>query len=89
MWGFIVLPITFLGGTYYSWTALGAIKLTGFPWLQALVCLNPLIYVTEGFRAALTPVSHMPLYVIYPVLILFCALLLWSGVLGFYRRVLS
>ncbi len=89
MWGFIVLPITFLGGTYYSWTALGAIKLAGFPWLQALVCLNPLIYVTEGFRAALTPVPHMPLYVIYPVLILFCALLLWSGILGFYRRVLS
>ena len=21
MWGFIVLPITFLGGTYYPWTS--------------------------------------------------------------------
>lgn len=31
MFGFIILPITFLGGTYYPWTALGAIKVGGFP----------------------------------------------------------
>jgi ABC-2 type transport system permease protein len=89
MFGFIVLPITFLGGTYYPWTALAAIKVGGFPWLQALVCINPLIYVTEGFRAALTTAPHMPLYVIYPVLITLCALFLWAGCMGFYRRVIS
>jgi ABC-2 type transport system permease protein len=89
MFGFIVLPLTFLGGTYYPWTALGAIKVGGFPWLQALVCLNPLIYVTEGFRAALTTAPHMPLYVIYPVLGAFCALFLWAGCQGFRRRVIS
>jgi ABC-2 type transport system permease protein len=89
MFGFIVLPITFLGGTYYPWTALGAIKIGGFPWLQALVCVNPLIYVTEGFRAALTTAPHMPLYVIYPVLGAFCALFLWAGCQGFHRRVIS
>ncbi|MGA9047408.1 MAG: ABC transporter permease [Dehalococcoidia bacterium] len=89
MFGFIVLPITFLGGTYYPWTALGAIKIWGFPWLQALVCINPLIYVTEGFRAALTTAPHMPLYVIYPVLIALCVLFLWVGIKGFYSRVLS
>lgn len=89
MFGFIVLPITFLGGTYYPWTALEAIKVGGFPWLQALVCINPLIYVTEGFRAALTTASHMPLYVIYPVLIALCALFLWAGCRGFHRRVIS
>jgi ABC-2 type transport system permease protein len=89
MFGFIVLPITFLGGTYYPWTTLSAITVGGFPWLQALVCLNPLIYVTEGFRAALTTAPHMPLYVIYPVLIALCVLLLWLGIRGFYKRVLS
>jgi len=89
MFGFIVLPLTFLGGTYYPWTALGAIKVGGIPWLQALVCLNPLIYVTEGFRAALTTAPHMPLYVIYPVLGAFCALFLWAGCQGFRRRVIS
>jgi len=61
----------------------------GFPWLQALVCLNPLIYVTEGVRAALTTAPHMPLYVRYIVLVGFCALFLWAGIQGFYRRVLS
>lgn len=89
MFGFIILPITFLGGTYYPWTQLAAITVGGFPWLQALVCLNPLIYVTEGFRAALTTMPHMPLYVIYPVLIGFSAFFLWVGVRGFKRRVLS
>jgi ABC-2 type transport system permease protein len=89
MFGFIVLPITFLGGTYYPWTMLGAIKVGGFPWLQALVCFNPLIYVTEGFRAALTTAPHMQLYVIYAGLIAFCTLFLWAGIRGFYRRVLS
>jgi ABC-2 type transport system permease protein len=89
MFGFIVLPITFLGGTYYPWTALSAVKVGDFSWLQALVCVNPLIYVTEGFRAALTTAPHMPLYVIYLVLIGFCALFLWQGIKGFKSRVLS
>jgi len=89
MFGFIVLPLTFLGGTYYPWTTLSAIKVGGFPWLQALVCVNPLIYVTEGFRAALTTAPHMPLYVIYPVLVAFCFLFLWVGCRGFHRRVIS
>jgi ABC-2 type transport system permease protein len=89
MFGFIVLPITFLGGTYYPWTALAAVKVGGFSWLQALVCINPLIYVTEGFRAALTTAPHMPLYVIYPVLLLFCGIFLWVGCRGFHSRVIS
>jgi ABC-2 type transport system permease protein len=89
MFGFIVLPITFLGGTYYTWTTLAAIKIGGFSWLQTLVCINPLIYVTEGFRAALTTATHMQLYVIYPGLIGLCALFLWLGIKGFNKRVLS
>jgi ABC-2 type transport system permease protein len=89
MFGFIVLPLTFLGGTYYPWTMLAAVKVGGFSWLQALVCVNPLIYVTEGFRAALTTAPHMPLYVIYPVLVAFCVLFLWAGCRGFHKRVIS
>ncbi|MDD5191423.1 MAG: ABC transporter permease [Dehalococcoidales bacterium] len=88
MFGFIVLPLTFLGGTYYPWTTLSAVKIGGFSWLQTLVCINPLIYVTEGFRAALTTSTHMPLYVIYPVLIGFSILFLWAGIAGFRNRVL-
>ncbi|MGA9696584.1 MAG: hypothetical protein WBQ62_09260 [Dehalococcoidales bacterium] len=89
MFGFIVLPITFLGGTYYTWITLSAIKIGGFSWLQTLVCINPLIYVTEGFRAALTTSTHMHLYVIYPVLVGLCVFFLWLGIKGFNKRVLS
>lgn len=89
MFGFIVLPMTFLGGTYYTWTALEHVKVFGFPWLQTLVLINPLIYVTEGFRAALTTKSHMHLYVIFPVLVAITAVLLWQGISGFRKRVLA
>ena len=67
MFGFIILPITFLGGTYYSWTKLAPVTMGGWPWLQMLVLINPLIYVNEGMRAAFTNAPHMHLYVIYPV----------------------
>src|SRR5205085_1493024 len=56
---------------------------------QRLVLIKPRIYVTEGFRAALTKAPHMHLYVIYPVLVGFCSLFLWQGVAGFKRRVLT
>jgi len=89
MFGFVVLPVTFLGGTYYLWTALESVKVGGFPWLQTLVLLNPLIYVNEGMRAAFTHAPHMHLYVIYPVTLAFCAAFLYEGLRGFRKRVLS
>ena len=89
MFGFVVLPITFLGGTYYQWTRLAPVKLGGWPWLQTLVLVNPLVYVNEGMRAAFTSSSHMHLYIIYPVLIGFAAAFLWIGLRNFRKRVLS
>jgi ABC-2 type transport system permease protein len=88
MFGFVVLPLTFLGGTYYQWTKLAPVTVGGFHWLQTLVLVNPLIYVTEGMRAGLTPFSHMPLYVIYPVLLGFCVGFVALGLRNFRRRVL-
>ena len=88
MFGFVVLPLTFLGGTYYQWTRLSPVTLGSFHWLQTIVLINPLIYVAEGMRAALTNISHMPLYVIYPVLTGFCVFFLALGLRNFRRRVL-
>jgi ABC-2 type transport system permease protein len=52
----VVIPVTFLGCVYYPWAALHSIR-----WLQILVLLNPLVYMSEGLRASLTPVvPHMP-----------------------------
>ncbi len=87
MFGFVVLPLTFLGGTYYQWTKLSPVQVGGIHWLKIIVLVNPLIYVNEGMRAGLTHASHMPLYVIYPVLIGFCAVFLTLGLRNFRRRV--
>ncbi len=84
LFGVIVVPLTFLGCIYYSWDSLSAI-----PWLQYLVLLNPLVYLSEGFRAALTPVPHMSLWAIYPVMIGFTVLFTWMGVRNFERRVID
>jgi ABC-2 type transport system permease protein len=84
LFGIIVVPLTFLGCIYFPWQQLSAI-----PWLQYLVLLNPLVYISEGFRAALTPIPHMELYVVYPVMIGFTALFMWRGISGFKKRVLA
>jgi len=90
MFGFVVLPITFLGGTYYQWNRLAPLTVGGIHWLQIIVLFNPLIYVNEGLRAGLTSGGHnMHLYVVYPALLGFCALFLTLGLRNFRKRVLS
>ena len=85
LFGIVVLPITFLGATYYRWTSLSAI-----PWLKTLVLLNPLVYMSEAMRISLTPqFSHMPTWAVYLGLIAFLALFLGLGIDGFRKRVLS
>jgi ABC-2 type transport system permease protein len=81
----IVIPVTFLGATYYPWASLDPIA-----WLKWLVLLNPLVYMGEAFRTALTPqFPHMPVPVIYAGLVGFVALLSWQGLEGFKKRVLA
>jgi ABC-2 type transport system permease protein len=89
LFGIIVIPITFLGCTYYAWTSLAPIQIGGFSWLKSVVLVNPLVYVSEGFRAAVTTTPHMALVAVYVALLGFTALFLWQGIVGFKRRVLS
>ena len=90
LFGIVVLPLTFLGAIYYPWAALGPVKAIGFSWLKVLVLLNPLVYMSEGFRAALTTgVPHMSLAAIYSVLAGFAVVLTWLGIKGFRERVIS
>jgi len=89
MFGFIILPITFLGGTYYPFNKLAPVTVGGWHWLQTLVLINPLIYVNEGMRAAFTNAPHLHLYVIYPVVTGFGVVFLAIGLRNFRRRVLS
>ena len=85
MFSLVVLPLTFLGAVYYPWAALAAVR-----WLQIVVLLNPLVYVSEGLRAALTPtVTTMPVPVVLGALTAAVGILLWAGVHGFVRRTIA
>jgi ABC-2 type transport system permease protein len=85
IFGVVVVPITFLGCVYYPWAALGPI-----PWLQIGVCINPIVYMSEGLRAALTPsLGHMNEALILAMLTFFLGLLGWLGMRGFMRRVIG
>jgi ABC-2 type transport system permease protein len=78
----LLTPLMFLGCTLYPWSSLGSLR-----WIQILSLANPLTYVSEGFRAAVTTSDHLSLLVIYPVLVGFTALLLSIGLRNFRRRV--
>ncbi len=85
IFGVVVMPITFLGCVYYPWRALAAIH-----WLQIGVLINPIVYMSEGLRAALTPtLPHMHPAMILLMLTFFLALLTWIGTRGFLRRVIG
>jgi ABC-2 type transport system permease protein len=85
IFGVVVIPITFLGCVYYPWAALTHIR-----WLQVGVLVNPIVYMSEGLRASLTPaLPHMnPVVILCMLLASFC-LLTWLGVRGFLRRVIG
>ncbi len=86
LFGIVVIPMTFLGATYYPWALLH-----GILWLQIVVLINPLVYMSEAMRIALTPqlVPHMQVWVVYVALIGFSILLAWIGIRGFRGRVLT
>ena len=85
IFGVVIMPITFLGCVYYPWAALSHLK-----WLQMGVLVNPIVYMSEGLRAGLTPsMGHMPEVMILVMLTFFLVVLTWAGMRGFARRVLS
>ncbi|MCU1400575.1 MAG: ABC-type polysaccharide/polyol phosphate export system, permease component [Acidimicrobiales bacterium] len=85
IFGLLVIPMTFLGAVYYPWQSLEPLR-----WLQIVVLANPLVYLSEGMRAALTTgVPHMASGVVLLVLAAAGALLMRVGVSGFRKRVLS
>jgi ABC-2 type transport system permease protein len=62
--------------------------------LAAVACslvslANPLTYVSEGFRAAVTSSPHLSLLAVYPVLAGFTGVLLWVRLRNFRRRVIA
>ncbi len=81
----ILLPATMLGCVYYPWAALHHIR-----WLQIAVLVNPMVYMSEGLRAVLTPgIGHMPMWAILLVLAGGTVIFGYLGARAFKRRVLN
>jgi ABC-2 type transport system permease protein len=82
MFGVIIAPMIFFGCAYYPWQGLSAV-----PVMKYAVLINPLVYVAEGMRAALTPgAPHMSLGIVVLALILITALFWTLGMRSFMKR---
>jgi ABC-2 type transport system permease protein len=50
----VLTPLLFTGATFYPWASLDSLK-----WFQIVTLLNPLTYVSEGLRGAVTTGPHL------------------------------
>lgn len=81
----ILLPATMLGCVYYPWSALQHIR-----WLQIAVLINPMVYMSEGLRAVLTPeLGHMPMWAVLLALLGGTVVFSYLGIRTFTNRVLN
>jgi ABC-2 type transport system permease protein len=85
MFSVIIAPMLFFGCAYYPWAGLSAV-----PFMKYAVLINPLVYVAEGMRGALTPgVPHMPLLVSISALIVISVIFWIAGIRSFERRAIG
>lgn len=85
MFSAVALPLSFFGAIFYTWASLAPL-----PALQTAVLANPLVYMSEGLRAATVGgLAHLPLTAVYPALAGFAAAFALVGVWGLRRRVLT
>jgi ABC-2 type transport system permease protein len=83
LYGIFVIPVQFLGCVYYPWSSLHDIRR-----VQILTLANPLTYLSEATRAALTPqVEHLPVGFSLSVAALLAAFLLVAGTHLLTRRI--
>ncbi|MEJ2867087.1 ABC transporter permease [Actinomycetospora sp. OC33-EN08] len=81
----VVTPLLFTGSTQFPFLQIGTLR-----WFQVICALNPITYVSEGLRGALTPqIPHLPAWVCLAALVFSCLLFGAIGVQGFVRRALD
>jgi ABC-2 type transport system permease protein len=65
---FVITPLTYLGGVFYS------IKMLGEPW-QALSRINPILYMVNAFRYGILGISDVSVGGAFVVMLVFIAAL--------------
>lgn len=85
MFSVIVAPMLFFGCAYYPWRGLDVV-----PVMKYVVLINPMVYVSEGMRGALTPsVPHMPLFAVVSALALIATVFWVLGMRSFFKRAIG
>ena len=69
---FILTPLTYLGGVFYSVKLLPA-------WAEAATHLNPIFYMVNAFRYGLLGVTDVPLWLAYALMVGFVVVLAAVG----------
>jgi ABC-2 type transport system permease protein len=81
----VALPLSFFGAVFYTWNSL-----VPAPVIHYAVLVNPLVYMSEGMRAAtVAGIPHMSLPAVYGALTGFTALFVVIGMHGFRRQMLT
>ena len=81
MFAVALTPLLFTGATFYPWSGLDSIR-----WFQVVTLLNPLTYVSEGMRAALTDTPSLGAGWIALGLAVSLSAFAAAGLIGFRRR---
>jgi ABC-2 type transport system permease protein len=85
MFSVIVAPMLFFGCAYYPWRGLDVV-----PVMKYVVLINPMVYVSEGMRGALTPsVPHMPLFAVVSALAVIATVFWVLGMRSFFKRAIG
>lgn len=85
MFSVIIAPMLFFGCAYYPWRGLDVV-----PVVKYIVLVNPMVYVAEGMRGALTPtVPHMPLTVVVIALVIVSSVFWTLGTRSFFKRAIG
>src|SRR5579875_2465008 len=65
---FVLAPLTYLGGVFYS------VNMLGSPWREASL-VNPILYMVNGFRYGVLGIGDVPVWIAYLVMLAFAAVL--------------
>ena len=85
MFSVIITPMLFFGCAYYPWRGLDVV-----PALKWAVLINPMVYVAEGLRGALTPtIPHMPVGVVLVALTAISVAFWMLGMRSFLKRAIG
>ena len=81
MFAVVLTPLLFTGATFYPWQALDSLR-----WFQVVTLVNPLTYLSEGLRGAMTDAPSLGAGWVALGLAVATATFGMLGVRGFARR---